>query len=78
MLRCRPGTAKSTALVALADSAVQFAERHSSERKVGSEISPVRIQALDKLDLPGSSPAFETCFACAGFENGRILLEVNQ
>ena len=68
MLRCRPGTARDTAPQRV-PVGVCFTERHGSERKLAGEIPPVRIQALDKLDLPGSSPAFETRFACAGFEN---------
>ena len=49
-----------------------------SDRKLLRQITPIRIQLLDKLEFPCSPPALQACLSFSCFQNGRVFLVINQ
>ena len=62
VVRCRPGTVTIEALVG----------------NFLSEVAPFRVQLINEIKFPGTSPTFKTALTGARFDDGGKFLEINK
>ena len=62
VVRCRPGTVTTEALVG----------------NFLSEVAPFRVQLINQIKFPGTPPTFKTALTGARFDDGGKFLEINK
>src|SRR5262245_44368243 len=52
--------------------------REALHRQLLAQITPLRVRVLDERELPRPTPALQAMLTRARFENGRVLLEIDE